>query len=289
MSAATAGMIAFMSSYDSVTLSQLMAVLVPTFFLAAIVTSLSVFKRGKELEDDPEFRRRVAAGEYETLHAKQEDNYVPSPGAKKGVAIFGLAVLSILVLGSFTSLLPTWDDERLPTPALIQMVMLTAALFIMLLSKAPSSSLNQGSVFRAGLMGVVAILGVSWMTATLFETYQEEMMEAFGHVVSGNPMVFGVVVFVFSLIIMSPAATTAAVMPLGMTLGIPAPVLIALMPLTSSDFIIPGANQIGCVALDRTGTTKIGRFVVNHSYIRPGFVMILSQVLLAYLMTLIVF
>lgn len=121
----------------------------------------------------------------------------------------------------------------------IQMVMLTAALFIMIVSKVPSSTLNSGSVFRAGLMGVVAILGVSWMTATFFDAYQPELIKVFGGIVNDAPMLFGVVVFLFSLVIMSPAATVAAIMPLGVTLGIPAPFLIAIFACTCGDFIIP--------------------------------------------------
>ena len=191
-------------------------------------------------------------------------------------------------MGSFTELLPSWDGKRLSTPMVIQMIMLTAALFIMIVGRVPSSTLNSGSVFRAGLMGVVAILGVSWMTATFFDAYQSELINVFGGLVNGAPMLFGIVVFLFSLVIMSPAATVAAIMPLGVTLGIPAPYLIAIFACTCGDFIIPGANQIGCVAFDRTGTTKIGRFVVNHSYIRPGFVMVISQVIFAYLIAQVV-
>lgn len=289
MSAATAGMVAILYEYAGVSLGQIMAVTLPSFFMAAIITSFSVYKRGKELEDDPEFKRRIAAGEYESLHAEKRETFVASPAAKRGVIIFGLGVLTVLILGSFTGLLPVWDGNRLSTPMVIQMVMLSAALLIMVVGKVPGNALNQGSVFRAGLMGVVAIFGVSWMTATFFDAYQPDLMKVFGELVSGAPMLFGIVVFIFSLIIMSPAATVAAIMPLGVSLGIPAPFLIALYPCTCGDFIIPGANQIGCVAFDRTGTTKIGRFVVNHSYIRPGFVMVISQVILAYFMTKIVF
>lgn len=293
MSAATAGMIAFMGDYAGIGLGQLLSVTLPSFFLGAIIASLSVFKRGKELEEDPEFRRRVAAGEYQSLHVTKENSAEGpaeiTPRAKISVAIFGVAVFLILFFGTFTQFLPSWDGEPLPTASLIQMVMFAAALIIMVITRPHSGSLNQGSVFRAGLMGAVAILGVSWMTSTLFGAHQDQLMDMFGGITSSNPMLFGFVIFAFSMVIMSPSATVAAVMPLGMTLGIPAHTLIALMPLCSSDFIIPGANQIGGVALDRTGTTRIGRFVVNHSYIRPGLVMVLSQVFFAYLMTLVVF
>lgn len=283
MSAATAGMLAILHEYAGITLGQILSIALPSFFMAAIVTSFSVYKRGKELEDDPEFQRRVAAGEYEFMHTEQKKEYVAAPGARKGVAIFAIGVVLVLILGSFTELLPSWDGKRLSTPMVIQMIMLTAALLIMIVGKVPSNKFNSGSVFRAGLMGVVAILGVSWMTATFFDAYQAEQINVFGNLVNDAPLLFGFIVFLFSLVIMSPAATVAAIMPLGVTLGIPAPYLIAIFACTCGDFIIPGANQIGCVAFDRTGTTRIGRFVINHSYIRPGFVMVISQVVFAYL------
>ena len=283
MSAATAGMLAILHEYAGITLGQILSIALPSFFMAAIVTSFSVYKRGKELEDDPEFQRRVAAGEYEFMHTEQKKEYVAAPGARKGVAIFAIGVVLVLILGSFTELLPSWDGKRLSTPMVIQMIMLTAALLIMIVGKVPSNKFNSGSVFRAGLMGVVAILGVSWMTATFFDAYQAELINVFGNLVNDAPLLFGFIVFLFSLVIMSPAATVAAIMPLGVTLGIPAPYLIAIFACTCGDFIIPGANQIGCVAFDRTGTTRIGRFVINHSYIRPGFVMVISQVVFAYL------
>lgn len=289
MSAATAGMVAILHEYAGITLGQILSITLPSFFMAAIITSFSVYKRGKELEQDPEFQRRIAAGEYEFIHHAQKKEGVEIPGARKGVVIFAAGVFLVLILGSFTGLLPSWDGKKLSTPMVIQMIMLTAALFIMIVSKVPGSTLNSGSVFRAGLMGVVAILGVSWMTATFFDAYQPQLIVYFGEIVNRAPMLFGVVVFLFSMVIMSPAATVAAIMPLGVTLGIPAPFLIAIYACTCGDFIIPGANQIGCVAFDRTGTTKIGRFVINHSYIRPGFVMVISQVIIAYLITQITF
>lgn len=94
------------------------------------------------------------------------------------------------------------------------MIMLTAALLIMIVGKVPSNKFNSGSVFRAGLMGVVAILGVSWMTATFFDAYQAELINVFGNLVNDAPLLFGFIVFLFSLVIMSPAATVAAIMPL---------------------------------------------------------------------------
>lgn len=103
------------------------------------------------------------------------------------------------------------------------------------------------------------------------------------------PMLFGVVLFCFSSVILSPSATTAALMPLGVSIGIPAGLCVALFPATCGDFIIQGDAQIGCTAFDRTGTTRLGQYVVNHSYLLPGFVHIISGVAAGYFLNFIFF
>lgn len=285
MSAATAGMLGILGGFG-VTPFTLLSITLPAFFIAVLCGCLSVYKRGPELANDPEFKRRVAAGEYQFLHGEDTKEYTPVPNAKKGLFIFALGIVTVMFLGSMTSLLPTWNIDgnlkRLSTPMLIQMVMLATACFIILKCKVPSDQLAVGSVFRAGLIGVVGVFGVGWMTGTFFDAYKPEFVALFSDMVQTAPLLFGVVLFCFSAVIFSPSVTVAALMPLGVALGIPPEVLIALYPATCGDFIVPGANQISCVSFDRTGTTKIGRFVVNHSYMRPGFVMVITAVAAGY-------
>ncbi|PHI29724.1 anaerobic C4-dicarboxylate transporter family protein [Budvicia aquatica] len=294
MSAATAGMIAALSMYD-VSIIQILGVSIPAFIIGTLCGCLSVFKRGKELENDPEFQRRIAVGDYQSLHAEQREvqAYKPSVGAKVGVLIFGLGVAMVILFGSVKSLLPAWEvgGKMVPlaTPALIQMVMLAAALFIIIFSKVPSDKFASGSVFRSGLIGVVGVFGISWMTGTFFDAYRPLFEELFKHMVESWPMLFGLILFCFSAVIFSPSATVAALMPLGAAMGIPPALLVALYPATCGDFIVPGAGQIGCVAFDRTGTTRLGRYVINHSYLRPGFVMVISAVIAGYFISKLVF
>ncbi|MBK5142617.1 anaerobic C4-dicarboxylate transporter [Budviciaceae bacterium BWR-B9] len=294
MSAATAGMIAALSMYD-VSIIQILGVSIPAFIIGTLCGCLSVFKRGKELENDPEFQRRVAAGDYQSLHVEQKEvqAYKPTFGAKVGVLIFGIGVATVILFGSVKSLLPAWEvgGKMVPlaTPALIQMVMLAAALFIIIFSKVPSDKFASGSVFRSGLIGVVGVFGIFWMTGTFFDAYRPLFEELFKHMVESWPMLFGLILFCFSAVIFSPSATVAALMPLGAAMGIPPALLVAMYPATCGDFIVPGAGQIGCVAFDRTGTTRLGKYVINHSYLRPGFVMVISAVVAGYFISKIVF
>ncbi|WP_434360082.1 anaerobic C4-dicarboxylate transporter family protein [Parasalinivibrio latis] len=297
MSAATAGMIATLSMYD-VSLFQILAVSMPAFLIGTLSGCAFVYKRGLELEQDPEFQRRVASGEYKLLHDEvdepsQKVDAEPTKGTKRSVLIFGLGVATVILFGTFKGMLPSWDIDGktvvLSTPMLIQMVMLAAALFIIVFAKVPSDKFASGSVFRSGLIGVVGVFGISWMTGTFFNAYQPFFETTFEGMVESAPMLFGLILFCFSAVIFSPSATVSALMPLGAAMGIPPGLLVAMYPATCGDFIVPGAGQIGCVSFDRTGTTKLGTYVVNHSYILPGFVMVSSAVAGGYLVSQFVF
>ena len=297
MSAATAGMIATLSMYG-VSFFQILAVSMPAFVIGTLCGCAFVYKRGAELENDPEFQRRVASGEYQMLHEDEavmaeRAEYKPTKTVKLSVLLFGLGVATVILFGTFKSLLPSWDIDGktvvLSTPMLIQMVMLACALFIIIFAKVPSDKFASGSVFRSGLIGVVGVFGISWMTGTFFNAYQPFFETTFEGMVESAPMMFGLILFCFSAVIFSPSATVSALMPLGAAMGIPPALLVALYPATCGDFIVPGAGQIGCVSFDRTGTTKLGTYVVNHSYILPGFVMVISAVTAGYFISEIVF
>lgn len=209
------------------------------------------------------------------------------------VGIFLVGVVTVIIFGTFKELLPSWEAagkiSTLPIPSLIQMVMLAFGLFIIVFCKVLSSKFASGSVFVSGLIGVVGVFGVSWLTGTFFEAYKPLFVGLFTDMAQSTPMLFGVVLFCFSAVILSPSATTAALMPLGVSIGIPAGLCVALFPATCGDFIIPGGAQIGCTAFDRTGTTRLGKYVVNHSYIIPGFVHVISGVVAGYFLSFIFF
>lgn len=279
MSAATAALVASLSPYD-VSLVDILLISVPAFIVATACTCLSVYWRGTELEDDPEFKRRVANGDFKDLVVQKTEEVSVAKSVKRSVVIFGLGVLCVLLLGADKALLPSWTidgvTKTLPIPSLIQMVMLACGLFIILLCRVPTNKFADGSVFRAGLIGVVGVFGISWLTGTFFDAHHDMFVELFKSMAQTTPMLFGVVLFLFSAVILSPSATVVALMPLGAMIGIPPLLLVALYPCTCGDFLIPGGAQIGCCAFDRTGTTHLGSWVLNHSYLLPGFVHVIS-------------
>lgn len=298
MSAAMAAMVGIMSA-QGIAFWQILAVTIPTFFLATICCALSVYWRGCELEDDPEFKRRLASGDYHYLAEKTmeqaEANKGPklAPRAKIGVIIFMLGILTSVIVGSVPGLRPSWiingKETVLNIPMLIQMVMLATAFFIIMICRVPPEKFASGSVFRSGLIGVVGVFGIAWCTGTFFDQHTELLSDVFQHIASTAPFLFCLGAFLVSTVIFSPTVSTTIMMPLGLKMGLPPEFLIGTWACCYGDFVIPGGAQIGCTAFDRTGTTRLGTFVINHSYLRPGLVFVTSGTIIGWGISKIVF
>ena len=289
-SAIAAAMIAITAPIGVTPLS-LLAVTVPACLIGVLVGCLFVYKRGAELADDPEFKRRVATGQFQEDYVLERDTQNATTSAKVSVVIFLLAIAIIVGMTSHPDLLPNIGPGGKPisVPTLLQIMMLATGAIIMVVCRVPRDKLDSGSVFKSGLIGAVGILGISWMTDTFFATHLKFITDVFAQTLIQYPMIFGAMLFVTSMVLYSPAATAVALMPIGVSLGLPAEVLIGLIPATCAVFIIPGGAQISCVAFDRTGTTKIGRFGFNHSYLIPGLVSMAASTVLSLAIAYIIF
>ena len=293
MSAAMAAMVGIMST-QGIAFWQILAVTLPTFFCATLCAAISVFWRGNELEDDPEFKRRLASGDYQWLAATDTTHkFEVKPFAKRAVCIFLIGILVSILVGSVPGLRPSWTvGEKvslLPIPSLIQMVMLATAFFIIILCRVPSDKFASGSVFRSGLIGVVGVFGIAWCTGTFFDMHTKLLSDLFSVLAQDAPFLFCVAAFFASSVIFSPTVSTTIMMPLGLKFGLPPEFLIGTWACCYGDFLIPGGAQIGCTAFDRTGTTKLGSYVINHSYLRPGVVFVVSGTLIGWCISKIVF
>ena len=294
MSAAMAAMVGIMAT-QGVAFWQILAVTVPTFLLTICVTALSVFWRGAELEDEPEFKRRLANGDYQWRAGvtEGEKKFEEKPFARRAVAIFLIGILVSICVGSIPGLRPAWEAagkvSQLSIPSLIQMVMLATAFFIIMLCRVPPEKFASGSVFRSGLIGVVGVFGIAWCTGTFFDLHTKLLADVFSGIAQSAPFVFCVAAFLASSVIFSPTVSTTIMMPLGLKFGLPPEFLIGTWACCYGDFLIPGGAQIGCTAFDRTGTTRLGTLVSNHSYLRPGVVFVVSGTLIGWCISKIVF
>lgn len=191
--------------------------------------------------------------------------------------IFILATAFIVFFGSFDSLRPVFviDGEtvRLGMSAIIEIVMLSAAALILLLTRTDGMKATQGSVFPAGMQAVIAIFGIAWMGDTFLQGNMLQLTQSIEGVVRQMPWLFGIALFAMSILLYSQAATVRALMPLGIALGISPMILVALFPAVNGYFFIPNyPTVVAAINFDRTGTTRIGKYVLNHSFMLPGLV-----------------
>lgn len=292
-SAILAAMIGITASIG-VTPLDILLVTLPACFIGVLIGCFFVYKKGAELEHDVEFQRRVISGEFQERTSVEARSLKDvNIQAKISLGIFLISIIGIIIVSSFPALLPKLgsgsEAARMSIPALLQVVMLSTAGLIMVVCKVPRDKLDSGSVFKAGLVGVVGILGISWMTDTFFGAYIGLVKEMPSSIISEYPALFGLALFVASMILYSPAATAVALMPIGVALGLSPALLIGLLPATCAVFIIPGGAQIGCVAFDRTGTTQIGRYGFNHSYLIPGLVSMGASIICSLIIAQMVF
>jgi anaerobic C4-dicarboxylate transporter DcuA len=229
-------------------------------------------KVGKELVDDPEYQRRLKEGVLNDKHVelKSVENKFK---AQLSVGLFLAATFLIVLFGSIPSLRPTFGDATLGMPALIEILMLTAAALILILTKTDGIKATQGSIFPAGMQAVIAIFGIAWMGDTFINGNLAQLTGSIESIVTEMPWLFGVALFVMSILLYSQAATVRAIMPLGIALGLNPMLLIALFPAVNGYFFIPNYPTIvAAINFDRTGTTKIGKYILNHSFMMPGMV-----------------
>lgn len=271
ISAATVALLGLLAGYD-ITLFDILKISIPATLIGVLVGALVSMRVGKELVDDPEYIKRLQAGELQTKHVELNDvkNVFR---ARLSVILFIMATLLVVLFGSIPSLRPSFDGKSLDMPSLIEIVMLMTAAIILLVTRTNGKLAAQGSVFSAGMQAVVAIFGVAWMGDTFINGNIGELTDSIKHVVTDMPWLFGGALFVMSILLYSQAATVRAIVPLGVALGLNPMMLIALFPAVNGYFFIPNyPTLVAAINFDRTGTTRIGKWVLNHSFMIPGLV-----------------
>lgn len=285
VSAAMAALVALLSPLG-VGMGEIMLVCVPATLIGCFLGALSVCKHGVELDKDPEYQRRLAEGAIKTSKA-QNSVYVPKKGAKLSVAIFVLGAVLIVLFGTIPSLRPTFmTDGKLVTLSMthiIEIIMLVVAGVVSLLCKPNIDDVAKSSVFQAGMTGVICIFGLAWMGDTLITAYLPEIKTMTQEFVQTYPWTFAIGLMCVASVVLSQAATTRLLYPLAIALGLSPIALVASWPATGCLYIIPTYATIvaGC-AFDSTGTTRIGKFVINHSYLIPGLVTTCSSVAIGF-------
>ncbi|BCL75372.1 C4-dicarboxylate ABC transporter [Jeongeupia sp. HS-3] len=272
ISAATVALLSLLSP-EGVGLPDILMIAIPATLFGTLAGAFVASRLGVELDQDPIYQAKLAAGDLPS-NTGAEQAVLPR-SARWSVWIFLAAAFSVVMLGSFPALRPSWGagDQlvRLDMAQAIQIVMLSASALILLISKVDPDQVVRGSVFRAGAAAVIGIFGIAWMGDTFIQGNIAFFSSNIQAAVSAAPWLFAIALFGMSILLYSQAATIRALLPLGIALGIPAPALIAMFPSVNGYFFIPNyPTVIAAINFDQTGTTRIGRWLLNHSFMLPG-------------------
>ena len=274
-----------------VELKDVMMICIPASLIAILVAAFVQNHIGKELVDDEVYKERVAKGIIDPEHdSKLIDEMIknPNPRAKYAVVAFLLGVLMVVVFGSVPSLRPSFMVDgmlhRVTMPETIEIVMMSVAALILVVGKANVHDAVKGNVFGAGMNAMVAIFGIAWMGDTFFNGNLAFFKEHIANVVTQYPFLFAIALFFMSIMLFSQAATVRTLYPLGIGLGIAPLALVAMFPAVNGYFFLPNyPTTVAAINFDRTGSTHIGRFVVNHSFQVAGFITTFVSIGVGYL------
>jgi anaerobic C4-dicarboxylate transporter DcuB len=281
------------NGYD-VSIPQVLMVTIPACMIGLLFAALASYRRGKDLDKDPEFQKRIAdpaMRDYVYGSDATTLDKVIDKKAKLAVYIFLCAILIIVGLAFCQMIMSKEALARLPKMNIaIQIIMLCATALMIILSKVDLKKAAAGAVWRSGMVAVVAIYGIAWMADTYFGNYMDQIKEMLTGIVTQYPWSIALVFFLVSVLINSQGAVVVAMLPLAYSLGIPGPVLLGVLPSVYGYFFIPNyPSDIATVNFDRTGTTVIGKYLLNHSFMMPGLISVIVATIVGYAMTMLLF
>ena len=269
-----------------ITIPQVLIVTIPACLVGLLAAAACSYRRGKDLDKDPEFQARLQDPEmYKYMYGENATllDKVVSKEAKASVMIFLAAILAIVILAAC-------GYKTVKMNLVIQIIMLVAAGLMIILCKANPAVATSGKVFQSGMVAVIAIFGIAWMADTYFSNYMDLIQNSLGGLVGKYPWAIAFVFFLVSVLINSQGAVVVAMLPLAYSLGIPGPILLGVLPSVYGYFFIPNyPSDIATVNFDRSGTTKIGKYLLNHSFMMPGLVSVIVSTLVAMLISSLIY
>ena len=291
VSAATAAIVSEMLLGDKgIGMTEIMAITIPASLIAILIASLVQNYVGKPLEKDAEYQRRIREGLLNAEDETRDETIANNPQAKWAVLAFMLGVLLVVLFGVFPELRPSFNGIRLAMNTTIEMVMMSIAALILLVGKADVGKAANSNVFAAGMNAMVSIFGIAWMGSTFFEAHHEVILSGVDSFFTSYPMLFAIPLFLFSIMLFSQAATVKTLFPVGLALGVPPMVLLVLFPAVNGYFFLPNyPTAVAAIGFDRTGTTRIGKYVVNHSFQLAGFITTFVSIGVGYLLMMLLY
>jgi anaerobic C4-dicarboxylate transporter DcuA len=280
VSAATVALVGALAA-SAVGLPQVLMVTIPATLVGVLTGIASVAFMGRELADDPEYQKRLAEGKVTPPAERPELSRAERTRAMGSCLVFVAAILAVVLIGLFPGIRPVYEkvSEGVTETGQVEMgravmiVMMAAAALLLLIFRADPEKAVKGSIMKGGLTAIICILGVSWMGSSFFEGNQNSIVSAISSIVRAYPWVFAVGLFVLSILLFSQAATIVILAPVALTLGLPVPLIVGAYPAVNGNFFLPTYGTVlAAVSFDQTGTTRIGKYLLNHSFMLPGLV-----------------
>jgi anaerobic C4-dicarboxylate transporter DcuB len=265
---------------------QVLSITIPSTLAGVLLIGIFSWFRGKDLDDDPEFQKRIADpeqrqiiyGESATLMGK-----VLSRDQWTAMWIFLGAIVIVACLGAFPAVRPLVDGKPLSMVLTIQMFMLLAGALMIVFTKTDPSTIGKTEVFRAGMIAVVAVFGIAWMADTVFDAHLAELKVVLTELVKTKPWTYAIALLLVSKLVNSQAAAISAMVPVGLAIGVPPGYIVAFAAASYGYYILPTyPSDLAAIQFDRSGTTRIGKYVINHSFILPGLIGVSTSCLVGY-------
>jgi anaerobic C4-dicarboxylate transporter DcuB len=267
---------------------QVLSITMPSTLAGVLMIGIFSWFRGKDLKDDADFQKRIADpeqrklvyGDSVTLMGKVLTRYQWA-----AMWIFIGAIVVVAVLGAFQSLRPLAAGKPMSMVLTIQMFMLLAGALIVMFTKTDLSTIGKTEVFRAGMIAVVAVFGIAWMADTVFEAHLPELKALLTDLVKTQPWTYAIALLLVSKLVNSQAAAISAMVPVGLAIGVPPGYIVAFAAASYGYYILPTyPSDLAAIQFDRSGTTHIGKYVINHSFILPGLIGVSTSCLVGYLL-----
>ena len=276
---------------------DLLKITFPSTYCGVLAIGLFSMFRGKDLEKDEEFQEKMKDPEFRH-YVYGENEGASLLGVKlekqKWVAmwIFLGIIALVAILGYFKELRPAWPSAKDPAKLspmsmtdVIQLFMLLAGALIIIFTKTDANKISRNEIFRSGMIALVAVFGISWMADTMFAVHTKMFKEALGGVVQAHPWTYAVMLLLISKFVNSQAAALAAFVPIALGIGVSPGIIAAFAPACYGYYILPTyPSDLAAIQFDRTGTTHIGKYVINHSFIFPGLIGVFTSCVVGYIL-----
>ncbi|MFJ5356476.1 anaerobic C4-dicarboxylate transporter [Pectobacterium sp. CHL-2024] len=261
----------------------LLGICIPTTLAAILLTAIVTNFLGKELKDDPIYQERLKKGET-TLRGNSQHEI--KPGAKLSVMLFLIGIVAVVLYATAISgTVGLIQNPVLPRNEAIVVFMLTIATLICITCKIDTARILSASTFKSGMSACICVMGVAWLGDTFVKAHISDIQDTAGALLQSYPWMLAVVLFFAATLLYSQAATAKALMPAALLLGVSPLTAVASFAAVSALFVLPTyPTLLAAVEMDDTGSTRIGKFVFNHSFLIPGVMAITLSVIFGFIL-----